>query len=93
MKLAGPHWLKTDEEITRLLQEMYPPLDDPAAQAAIVARFSDRARRRQVGARKRARDLSIASIVLAPALILVWRYGGPWIGQRLARGGKRRSIR
>lgn len=48
---ASPRRLETDEDVDRVLQRRYPPVDDPAAREAIVARFREgqHGRRRRPG--------------------------------------------
>jgi hypothetical protein len=90
--LAEAHWLKTDEDITHLLQEAFPLVDDPAARDAIVAQFGSRARGRQRGPWVRAVQAAIAMTVLGPAVALGWIYGWPRMRRLITRfrGGSTR---
>ncbi|MGH2534191.1 MAG: hypothetical protein ACRDJW_18135 [Thermomicrobiales bacterium] len=81
--IRGPRWsrLETDDDVTRLLQEHYPRVDDPAARAAIVAQF---ARRHDLRAAHRRRRASQVVGVVGLFLLLIavgWSVVGSRRGQ------------
>jgi hypothetical protein len=84
-RLAETHQLETDADITRLLQRICPPVNYPGARAQIVARFSERARRRRSEAWHRARRVAILTLVLGQAVAIAWICGRPWVKRLCAR--------
>lgn len=85
-RLAWPRLgrLESDEDVASLLQERFPLIDDPAARAAIVARFGHRRRRSM-------RSVMLAAVAMILLAVLSW-FGVRWVtrqgsGRRTAVGG------